>query len=241
MKIFVLSTIILFYYKVSAQDLINPYLEYHGQSSSNLIINLPNDIYELEESHVTYSGEYEILLVQSNLWGNQHCGGTSKLNNARLSNYPSSDYIPLLSNSVWLSSYYSFEGYANRLDVKLNDTLINGFIYTKVLAQYINLPGVWNNPFVYGSYLLYLREDTISRTVYDYNGGFEIKILDFSLQIGDALFSPNYILNTIDSIFTFQGYRKRFIFTDTSSTNKIVWVEGLGNLSRYAGYAHIFL
>ncbi len=163
-----------------------------------------------------------------------YCSSTHFKNEFRLISPNSLGYNPLLNNTVWLSTLNGMEGYENSLWTVLEDTSINNIIYKKIFQQYINIPSVLNNPFLNGSYMLYLREDSASKQIFQYMGfGMEQLILDYSLQIGDTM--PNslghdYTVTSIDSILTNDGYRKRFTFADTSGF-PVIWVEGLGNLA----------
>ena len=67
----------LFICNIYSQDLINPYLPYQGILSTDLKI-ISNSIYYVEEQPaLDYNGEYEILLDESNPWGNEFCGNPS--------------------------------------------------------------------------------------------------------------------------------------------------------------------
>ena len=143
-------------------------------------------------------------------------------------------YQPILNNSVWLSSEVEIEGYINSLYTIAGDTAINGTLYKIFYKEYVNLPGINNNPWISGYDSLYFREDNSLKKFFQYYQGMgEQLVFDFSMQPGDSLYNLNYhgfTLTTIDSILTNQGFRKRFVFTHASYP-PIIWVEGIGNLT----------
>ncbi len=76
-KYYIVFFLVLEYSNTISQDVINSYLDYSWQPSGNLNITSTPSLYYINESTETYNGEYEILLDESNPWGNQFCGGIS--------------------------------------------------------------------------------------------------------------------------------------------------------------------
>lgn len=113
------------------------------------------------------------------------------------------------------------------------DTTINGKVYFKVLAKYLN-----NNlsccdlDIDYG----YLRNDTINNKVYiwDLVNSKDTLIYDFELGLGDSLVSylseQNVLVVTnIDTIVLFNRSRRRWFFNGTNGqTNHWFVIEGIG-------------
>jgi hypothetical protein len=118
-------------------------------------------------------------------------------------------YHPILKNSIRLSSEVEIEGYINSLFIIIGDTTINGTFYKIIYKEFVNLPGINNNPFISGHDTLFFREDTIAKQLFQfYQGMGEKMVFDFSMQIGDSMPGVNYhdhVLTTIDSMYTMQA------------------------------------
>jgi len=181
-------------------------------------------------SHTYQSwGEYNTTLITANIAKGITCFDSTAANAKRIVNGIQSvkyeDYHPMIENSVWYvresnpasaSNYYTY-----RTDI---DTVISGKFYKKILKIYSN--NLTSHFFI--------REDTIARRVYGYNGSSENLIYDFLMQIGDeiAYDGVDYKLASITPIHSNTGFRKEFNFANTLFPNMTVRiVEGIGSLT----------
>lgn len=145
------------------------------------------------------------------------------------------DYLPLLDNSSWASFLYTFES-PDYVSVYTNtgDTLIGNKSYRVIKKTVIDVYiAEMERSKVDSSKerTWYLYEDKNNKRVYYYNAHSQTDDLlyDFSLQIGDT--HPVYTSFTLESIAPIinSGYeRRQLTFTDSHS-NKIIWIEGIGN------------
>jgi len=106
------------------------------------------------------------------------------------------------------------------------DTIINDTMYKKVLKAEDEFHNNWE---LNG----YIREDS-SRKVYYLNYECyyeEYLIYDFNVNIGDTInyFEP-YIVDSIDSIYISNQYRKRIFIHSIISSFSDVWIEGIGSI-----------
>ncbi len=105
--------------------------------------------------------------------------------------------------------YYTYNG----------DSLFNGDIYHKVFKYY-------DSTLTTPHFHCLIRQDTSQKKVYIVEGGWpNVKLLyDFSVSAGDTMNYIGCVVNSIDSILTNTGFRKRF------HTNCYDIVEGIGSL-----------
>lgn len=126
----------------------------------------------------------------------------------------------------------------------MGDTVINNLTWQKIYVENnCNIYPVMtsaNSTFVGG-----LREDSVKRIFFYAIGNttclynqfltpnFVYKLYDFSAQTGDTIHFQNspeyntsyYVVNSIDSVYTFNHYRKRFHLSANET-----WIEGIGSL-----------
>jgi len=126
------------------------------------------------------------------------------------------------------------------------DTLINNTSYIKLYkTQYdVNCSQFYNGPFFTGG----LRNDTTARKVYFLNAfdSQEYLLYDFSLEVGDIVpqtFNntsyPNLLVDSIDSVFIGDRYRKRFLYQEPFM-DPIEVIEGIGAGSGLLEYMYQF-
>jgi hypothetical protein len=155
------------------------------------------------------------------------------------------EYVPFpTQDAIWSEYYFSGEedGVSNYERFALNgeDTTINNLVYKKLYLFYDTVFSVSNATYFGG-----IREDSTKRIYftrefqlhdakppypwYEYE---EIVLFDFSLNIGDTMFSvPNYdymflVVKDIDTIQIANTYRKVFYFENYFWLN---WIEGIGS------------
>lgn len=116
-------------------------------------------------------------------------------------------------NSSITTTFYKFEG----------DTLINELPYKYILESYDSSMQIWHKT------NKYIREDS-QKKVYllEYS---EVILYDFSMQVGDTVYLQDItfqyaVIDTIDSVFIDDCYRKRYVFNDFYQD---YWIEGLGS------------
>lgn len=151
-------------------------------------------------------------------------------------------YSPMLNEGSEWHHYFWFEASCNHKLIVENDTIINGISYKKIENQ----GDICNYPAK-----IYLREDLSEKEVfYLFNDTTEIKIYDFSMQIGDTLKSLHPYFNfelVLDSISSklpqfspcsnypeiFIQSPKVFYLTSLGCDNcePVVWVESIGNIA----------
>ncbi len=126
------------------------------------------------------------------------------------------------------------------------DTLINNTSYIKLYkTQYdVNCSQFYEGPFFAGG----LRNDTTARKVYFFNAfdSQEYLLYDFSLEVGDTvpqtynnISYPNLLVDSIDSVFIGDCYRKRFIYQEPFM-GSIEVIEGIGAGSGLLEYMYQF-
>ncbi len=132
------------------------------------------------------------------------------------------EYIPLPEeNVVWKMNYYPYGGQTvPHADIPEGDTIINGITYKKIYRHIFDNEQSMN--VISKNYVGSFRNDVENKMVYFYTNNEynpEEKILyDFSVQVGDTLFSKDYCdgfveryVLRIDTIQVADGtYRKAF-------------------------------
>lgn len=111
------------------------------------------------------------------------------------------------------------------------DTLIDGYLYKKVMRSYDSIMMTWTNNG-------YIREDIINKKIF-YKPSIEINeklLYDFNVNIGDSICvypQPEncepFIVDSIDTIFIAGKLRKRII-PEFHLNYTAVWIEGFGSL-----------
>ena len=141
------------------------------------------------------------------------------------------DYMPLLNNTQWISMSYGFEPPVVATILKqIGDTLIDGKIYSIIKTSYVNVDNAINMH-SNGKHR-YLYEDVLMKQIYEYDQYTKKNILlyDFSLEVGDTMFSnTKYRLSDISYVNNSGYTRKQYTFTHTSLSDSIIWIEGIGN------------
>lgn len=118
----------------------------------------------------------------------------------------------------------------------VDDTIVhNGNVFYKIFEtgdfyqEVINPPGPCNETYLYeGEYRGAVR--TENGKTYELNGQEEHLLMDFTLNVGDTLFSyisPGLVIGSIDSVLVGAEYRKRFNFTNGDICNWMI--EGIGH------------
>ncbi len=118
----------------------------------------------------------------------------------------------------------------------VDDTIMhNGNVFYKILEsgefyqEVINPPGPCNETYLYeGVYRGAVR--TENGKTYELIGQEEYLLMDFTLNVGDTLFScisPGLVIGSIDSVLVGAEYRKRFNFTNGDICNWMI--EGIGH------------
>lgn len=121
------------------------------------------------------------------------------------------------------------------------DTLINGINYKKLYSCDYS-PSLYNLFYLGG-----MREDSLNRIyVYVDSNNFtfnpiiqpntEYLVYDFGLNVGDTIRLFNMqdsilILQTVDSVFIGNRYRKRWQLVDEFNSPKKVWIDGIGDIT----------
>ena len=157
-------------------------------------------------------------------------------------------YVPFISTTdasdTWMdvnscTDFSCFQTYKNRYTVE-GDTTIGGLQYSKlyVKTEYEQgtVSGMWcsESIYYYEHYFGAIRENGKQVFLIHSNSvdSMEYLAYDFNLSIGDTLPSPteygstppaNRIISSIDSVFAFGAYRKRF-----STSSQIDVIEGIG-------------
>jgi hypothetical protein len=143
------------------------------------------------------------------------------------------DYHPMLGDSNKWYVLHTFEGsYIEHFETK-GDTSIRGNNY-KILFREDN----YKNP------LVFYREDSINKKVYQIVDTTEIVYLDFSLNENDSIYSEYttcwYYVDSIRMTNILSGNRKIFYLESLNKGEKLfpVWIEGVGTIGNplYAYY-----
>lgn len=128
-------------------------------------------------------------------------------------------YHPLLKNTSWCvnNGFFWFE--KNDWYDAITDSVVSSVTYKKFMHKQPNSGGV-----------TLLREDTVLKKVWKFDGTKEILLYDFNLNVGDTLYYVNIntiklVLVKIDSINIKAGWRQRFIFNDGT-----IIIESVGSL-----------
>jgi len=161
--------------------------------------------------------------------------------------------FPLNSIAQYLQSFngdaqwntYSWFEVSNNTTYQLHgDTLINDTNYKKIINFPTNYPGSYNQ-------VDFVREDTLSKKIFQRLNASEFIIYDYALSAGDTFqyknpqwpgIIYNLVLDSItDTIYnpntqfllTCDLDKKVFYFHDAQSpwNNNIIWVEGIGSLA----------
>lgn len=165
-------------------------------------------------------------------------------------------YAPILADSNRWTVKAWYEGCTTMTLHMDNDTLFNNIIYKKLYKSSFS-----NQPPLFALKCL-LREDTIQKKVYfrrvvlDSVSTDEHLMYDFGLNPGDSIYLHNpfllydyhpagdefgwYKLDSINSMQTLVGTRKRYFFTRTQPhqygyINYLNWVESVGEVNVYNG------
>lgn len=118
----------------------------------------------------------------------------------------------------------------------VDDTIVhNGSVFYKIFEsgefyqEVINPPGPCDETYYYtAEYRGAIR--TENGKTYQLNGGEENLLMDFTLNVGDTLFSyisPGLVIGSIDSVLVGAEYRKRFNFSNGDICNWMI--EGIGH------------
>jgi len=118
----------------------------------------------------------------------------------------------------------------------VDDTIVhNGNVFYKIFEtgefyqELINPPGPCNETYLYeGEYRGAVR--TENGKTYELIGQEEHLLMDFTLNVGDTLFSyisPGLIIGSIDSVLVGSEYRRRFNFSNGDICNWMI--EGIGH------------
>jgi hypothetical protein len=160
------------------------------------------------------------------------------------------NYEPLIrANTFWDDTGYDIEsgpcGYLGLRRYEFGgDTLIAGQGYQKILAynfEPVNspvfCPPFWVNPVGYTITYAFLREDPDQEQVFIWDAfagasGEEYLLYDFSLEVGDTLFSDYMEINAkevieVDSIQLETGDWRKRIFLD--GEEELFYIEGIGS------------
>ena len=147
--------------------------------------------------------------------------------------------IPADTTSQWRITRGSSDGTcvnAYNSIYYVDDTLMhNGNVFYKIYEtgefyqQVISPPGPCNETYFYdGKYRGAIR--TENGKTYQFDGWEENLLMDFTLNVGDTLFSyisPGLIIGSIDSVLVGDEYRRRFNFSNGDICNWMV--EGIGH------------
>ncbi|MBK9524974.1 MAG: T9SS type A sorting domain-containing protein [Bacteroidetes bacterium] len=150
------------------------------------------------------------------------------------------------SNAFWCGQEQGYDGSCDHTSIFTiyfgNDTLINGFIYHKLIKsgyQYSSLCG--SGGYFYYPAIAIIRRDTVMHTVlmYDTTLATDTVFYDFNLQVGDTLDKskvnwgngPLCIVTSVDSILINGNYRKRFNHGCTYGCADSSIIEGIGSNS----------
>lgn len=138
----------------------------------------------------------------------------------------SQNYQPISQNVGWCIEQYFSMGSVLVAYKNVGDTSINSFNYKKIVKD------------EFTTYLL--REDSIQKKVWVIlpDSINETILYDFNLIVGNQI-TLNYVghppvlyqVNTIDTVLTPLGNRKRIklFTTDTTITSELHWIEGIGS------------
>ena len=118
----------------------------------------------------------------------------------------------------------------------VDDTIVhNGSVFYKIFEsgefyqEVINPPGPCDETYYYtAEYRGAIR--TENGKTYQLNGNEENLLMDFTLNVGDTLFSyisPGLVIGSIDSVLVGAEYRKRFNFSNGDICNWMI--EGIGH------------
>ena len=149
------------------------------------------------------------------------------------------------SNAVWIGQFQNSTGqlYQTDEDYYLNgDTVINSTVYSKLYKNYHEveidnyLQVIYDFGIILGEYAGGIRNDTTQRKIFYCASNQECLLYNFSLQVGDSIntsqycgttSAPHAYVESIDSIFIGNNYRKRFnIHNDLSPVS---YIEGIGS------------
>jgi len=145
------------------------------------------------------------------------------------------DYLPLLENTSWTSFRLHIENpdyvsvYTNTGDTIIGDKSYRVIRKTAIDVYMAEMERSAINPFRGRTWYLY--EDISNKRVYYYNAYYQADAIlyDFSLQIGDTHpVDASFTLTDISQIENMGYVRRQLTFTDSYS-NKIFWIEGIGN------------
>lgn len=128
-------------------------------------------------------------------------------------------YHPLLKNTSWCVNNGFFWLERNDWYDAVSDSVVSSVTYKKFMHKPPNNGGI-----------TLLREDTVLKKVWKFDGTKEILLYDFNLNVGDTLYYVNIntiklVLVKIDSINIKAGWRQRFIFNDGT-----IIIESVGSL-----------
>ncbi len=157
----------------------------------------------------------------------------SSLSNPGSGNRTEQAYRPFLLQSEWLATTAGFEGYINGYYHAIGDTAVNGLIWNQISELFVQLEGVNNDPNIGNSGAIYLvNEDIAAQRVYLFDPILgEQLFYDFALNLGASLpGDDSFTVSSIDSILLQDGHHERFHFQNPAG-QKIVWVEGVGNIA----------
>lgn len=152
----------------------------------------------------------------------------------------SQDYFPFPdSNAIWNSQYGGYYGSPKERFGLIGDTTLNNQDYKKVYRIVDDSTLNFDNM----TYFAAIRENDIKQVfvkLTDFED--EILIYDFSLNVGDTMFSnspsgylnyDNCIITGIDSIeLENNQFRRRFRINETYYTQDY-WIEGIGSMGGF--------
>lgn len=157
-------------------------------------------------------------------------------------------YQPMLAtNNTWhvLRQLLPTEPIKTQYYLTTGDTLLAGKNYKKIAIDYLGLRQEIGG----------LREETATKKIYfrDFPTNTEFVMYDFSLSVGNQFEAKEYDINSglcciskfirLDSIksLPLNTLNRVYYFSQQGTSNKVVWVEGVGSLAgiMYAGSAPI--
>ena len=146
------------------------------------------------------------------------------------------------SNAIWTQIYtvnspYSFGRYEYGM---IGDTIINTTVYHKIYQRSVVGNSDTTITPANSTFVGAITEDSLKRVYFiQFDNHFNcttninLKLYDFSKQIGDTIFLdtlqpecstyPYMVVDSIDSVFSYNGYLKRF------HLNRDTWIEGIGS------------
>lgn len=154
-------------------------------------------------------------------------------------NYP----IPMDSTSEWRLNTSAWSGgssYSTSSDFRVfiaGEITIDNHVYSRLLCSGLHSftdQGITHSTPFANEYYGYIRTDS-ARTYINFNGQEEL-LFDFSLQVGDTLpvthnnWSPNVVIDSIDSVMVAGKNLKRFHISDNTGGLNSTWIiEGIGH------------